>query len=212
MKTESMNTEAMNTEVARRVERAVASLREGAEAPPAKTRHAAVAILLRGTALDEFEVLLMKRAEREHDRWSGQISLPGGHEEDEDDDLIATARRESIEEVGVDPGTSDARLFGALPAIQARAHGGRLPLYITPVVFHRAAPEEPTIGPEAAEAFWLPLGAAHAGELDEPYPFERDGVIRDLPSWRHEGHTIWGMTHGILSRFMTAVDRAGSGA
>ncbi len=212
MTTESMNTEAMNAAVARRVERAVASLREGAEAPPAKTRHAAVAILLRGTALDDFEVLLMKRAEREHDRWSGQISLPGGHEEGEDEDLIATARRESIEEVGVDPGTSDARLFGPLPAIQARAHGGRLPLYITPVVFHRAAPEEPTLGPEAAEAFWLPLGAAHAGELDEPYPLEREGVIHKLPSWRYKGQTIWGMTHGILSRFITAVDRAGSGA
>ena len=41
------------------------------------------------------EILLMRRAQREGDRWSGQIGLPGGHAEDFDEDLVATARRES---------------------------------------------------------------------------------------------------------------------
>ena len=97
----------MSPEVERRVQRALAHLQVGAEPPPSDTRHAAVALLLRGVHLDELEVLLMKRAEREGDRWSGQIGLPGGHEEEADQDLVETARRESREEVGVDPGAED---------------------------------------------------------------------------------------------------------
>ena len=198
----------MSPDVADRIERALVSLRDGAETPPTDIRNAAVALLLRGSRLDDLEVLLMKRAEREGDRWSGQISLPGGHEEEEDDDLVATARRESREEVGVDPGSENARIFGSMPSIQARARGARLSLYITPVVFHRPAPEEPTLGPEAAEAFWLPLGLVRSGEIDQPYRYEHEGVVHKLPSWRFEGRTIWGMTHGILSRFMTALERS----
>ncbi|MEM1448653.1 MAG: CoA pyrophosphatase [Planctomycetota bacterium] len=198
----------MSPDVERRVEAALAALQEDGEERPQDIRQAAVALLLRGASFDELEVLLMKRAEREGDRWSGQISLPGGHEEDDDEDLVATARRESREEVGVDPGAEDARLFGSMPSIQARARGARIALYITPVVFHRTEPESPTLGPEAAEAFWLPLGRIRTGELDRPYRYEHEGVIHRLPSWDFRGHTIWGMTHGILSRFTNALERA----
>lgn len=201
-------TQAMTPEDEIKVRSALATLVKGAEAPPPDIRHAAVALLLRGAELDDLEVLLMRRAEREGDRWSGQIGLPGGHEEEADEDLAATARRESREEVGIDPGTDDARHFGAMPAVQARARGARLPLYITPYVFHRFEPEEPELGPEADEAFWLPLRLARSGELDEPFRYEHEGVIHKLPSWRFEGRTIWGMTHGILSRFTNALDRA----
>ena len=37
------------------------------------------------------EVLLLTRAEREGDRWSGQIGLPGGREEEGDEDFPAEA-------------------------------------------------------------------------------------------------------------------------
>lgn len=199
----------MSPEVQIRVRRALVALAAHAEAPPSDIRHAAVAVLLRGAELDDLEVLLMRRAEREGDRWSGQIGLPGGHEEEEDEDLLATARRESREEVGIDPGGPDAQHFGAMPSIQARARGARLPLFITPHVFHRPEPEEPTLGPEADEAFWLPLGRARAGDLDEPFRYEHEGVIHKLPSWNFEGRTIWGMTHGILSRFAAALESDG---
>lgn len=195
----------MNTADQQRIEEGLGRLREDADPDPQDVRRAAVAILLRGASLAEADVLLMRRAEREGDRWSGQIGLPGGHEEDFDADLIATARRESVEEVGIDPGTPDGRLLGTMPATQARARGARLALYITPVVFQRVEVEAPTLGPEADEAFWMPLSLAHSGELDEELPYEHEGLVHRLPSWKFEGHTIWGMTHGILSRFLKAV-------
>src|SRR5262249_36046360 len=94
-------------------------------------RRAAVALILRGA---EPEVLLMRRSEREGDRWSGQIGLPGGHADALDEDLLATARREAREEVGLDLAQS-ARLLGSLAPVQAKARGYLLPMWITPFVF-----------------------------------------------------------------------------
>jgi len=175
------------------------------DSPREGARRAAVALLLRGDSTGELEVLLMRRAVRAGDRWSGQIGLPGGHEEAADESLEATARRECIEEVGVDPGAGEGRMIGELPSMQARARGERLDLFITPIVFHHPAPASPALGPEASEAFWLPLAPALSGDFDETYRYQHGEVIHRLPSWRFEGRTIWGMTHGIVSRFGSAL-------
>src|SRR5262245_15848363 len=56
--------------------------RPRAEVAPAGAgvRRAAVAAILRWRG-DEPEILLMERAQRDGDRWSGQVSMPGGREE-----------------------------------------------------------------------------------------------------------------------------------
>ncbi|HVP46454.1 MAG TPA: NUDIX domain-containing protein [Bryobacteraceae bacterium] len=46
-------------------------------------------------------VLLIRRAERENDPWSGHWSFPGGRREPEDPDLLCTALRELNEESGI---------------------------------------------------------------------------------------------------------------
>src|SRR6478752_6570976 len=57
-------------------------------------------------------VLLIRRAERAGDPWSGHMALPGGRREPEDADLVETARRETFEEVGLQLARSD--LLGGL--------------------------------------------------------------------------------------------------
>ncbi len=195
----------MSAAVIEAMKAAVGKLDGTGDLPGAGARRAAVAVLLRGASMGELEVLLMRRAIREGDRWSGQIGLPGGHEEDFDASLESTARRESLEEVGVDPGGSGGQLIGQLPSVQARARGERLDLFITPFVFHHLTPSSPSLGPEASEAFWLPLAPAISGAFDEPYRYQHGEVIHRLPSWRFEGRTIWGMTHGIVNRFGRAM-------
>ena len=53
--------------------------------------------------------------------------------------------------------------------------------------------------------FHLYAAAAISGAFDEPYRYEHGEVIHKLPSWSFEGRTIWGMTHGIVSRFGRAL-------
>jgi 8-oxo-dGTP pyrophosphatase MutT (NUDIX family) len=163
------------------------------------TRRAAVALVLRGSGLGE--VLLLRRPEREGDRWSGQIGLPGGHADPRDRDLVATARREALEEVGLDL-ARDARLLGALAPVQAKASGYLLPMWITPFVFAATTELEPRTGPEAVETFWLPLERARAGELAWTHCYRREDGERRLPAWKHGERVVWGLTYEILAGFL----------
>jgi 8-oxo-dGTP pyrophosphatase MutT (NUDIX family) len=165
-------------------------------------RRAAVAILLRG---NEPEVLLMRRIEREGDRWSGQIGLPGGHKDENDADLVATAMRETREEVGLDL-AREAELAGVLPAVQAKARGFLLPMWITPVVFVARGEPEPVPGPEAIEAFWFPLARARRGEFASTHTYLRGEEQRVLPAWRFEERVVWGLTYEILGGFLRVLD------
>ena len=161
--------------------------RDVAAVPADGQRRAAVAAIL-----VERSVLLMVRAAREGDPWSGHISLPGGGYQPSDRDLLVTAMRETHEEIGVD--LASARLLGNLPALHPRA-SGPVGIEVTPFVFAPTSPVIPELGPEAVGTFWLPLDLAASGALDGTYTYRPDLT---LPCWTFEGHTIWGMTWRIL--------------
>ncbi len=164
---------------------------------------AAVALLVRFEPAPQ--VLLMRRAVRAGDRWSGQVSLPGGKAEPEDEDLLATAVRETHEELGLRL-DQIARPLGRLATLQARARRKRLPLHVVPFVFEELRQAEPELGPEAARAFWLPLEEVSSGALDAPYSYTEEGPDHGLrfPSWSWDGETVWGMTHHIVGGLLEA--------
>ena len=62
---------------------------------------AAVAMIFREVE-DEPEILLIRRADREGDPWSGHIAFPGGRVDPTDISTQATAERETLEEIGLD--------------------------------------------------------------------------------------------------------------
>ncbi len=169
---------------------------------PKPGRRAAVAALVRFD-LGRPEVLLMKRSERAGDRWSGHVSFPGGREEARDPDLLATAVRETREEVGIDLGRS-ARLLGRLGATRAVARGV-LPMTITPFVFTLVAEAPLVLRDEAESAFWFPLDRAAAGALDDIYVYRLGPIPLKLPCWRYEGYVVWGLTYQMLRGLLDVV-------
>jgi 8-oxo-dGTP pyrophosphatase MutT (NUDIX family) len=186
--------------------RRLAALRLAEDAPPRGERRAAVAMVLRPSPAGP-EVLLMRRIEHPRDRWSGQISLPGGHAEEGDADLLATAVRETREEVGIDLARS-GRLLGQLERVRAKARGRLLEMSITPFVFSRVEDVEPVPGIEAQEVFWFPLERAASGELDAVHRYEGRHPVRrtlELPSWRFGERVIWGLTHEMLTALLRAI-------
>src|SRR3989449_11455827 len=101
------------------------------------------------------EILLIRRAERADDPWSGQIALPGGRYGAGDLDLEATAVRETREETGVD--LSDAERLGGLDDLYPRTPI-LPPLVVRPFVFALAPRAALVASDGVRRGLWLPPG------------------------------------------------------
>jgi 8-oxo-dGTP pyrophosphatase MutT (NUDIX family) len=166
------------------------------------TRRAAVAAVLRRGPLDT-ELLLILRAERDGDPWSGHMALPGGHQDPGDADLLATARRETFEEVGLD--LEQHELLGALDEHAASAQGRFTGLVVAPFVFALRGESELRPNHEVAELLWTPLGRMARGETEVVKELERDGRRMSLPGYRVGEYVVWGLTHRVLQSFFAAL-------
>ncbi|MBC7709914.1 MAG: CoA pyrophosphatase [Rhizobacter sp.] len=142
---------------------------------------------------DALNIVLTQRTAHLHDH-AGQISFPGGRYEPEDTDIVATALRESFEEIG----TESARIevVGSLPNyVTVTAYE------ITPVVA-TSPPQTFTCDPfEVADAFEVPL--VHV--LDDANwrrdSFLREGQRREYWAVPYQERYIWGATAGMLRTF-----------
>jgi 8-oxo-dGTP pyrophosphatase MutT (NUDIX family) len=161
---------------------------------------AAVAVIL---IPDPISVLLIRRSEREGDPWSGHVALPGGREEPEDIDLIATAIRESAEEVGILLDRSE--LLGALDDVAPRSVM-KPPFMVRPFVFGLGSEPRLQLSSEVASTHWEPLETLMRAEARGELPLTIAGVTRRFPSYQTTAGTLWGMTERVLSE---AVRRLG---
>jgi 8-oxo-dGTP pyrophosphatase MutT (NUDIX family) len=165
---------------------------------PDIVRRAAVATILRpvsGVAGDS-EVLLIRRTERAGDPWSGHMAFPGGHQDPTDADLFTTARREALEEVGID--LSAHEYLGQLDELPAMARGRFVGMSIAPFVFAVRGEPQLATSSEVAELVWARLGQMARGEVDDIKELTYDGELRRLPAYRAGGHLVWGLTHHML--------------
>jgi 8-oxo-dGTP pyrophosphatase MutT (NUDIX family) len=147
-------------------------------------------------------LLLIRRAERAGDPWSGQIGLPGGRRQSDDSDLLATAIRESAEEVGIS--LDRANCIGTLDDVAPRTPV-LPPIAARPFVF--ALDQRPALdlNEEVAEAHWVELD-----HLLDP-GCRRDTTVsvanepRVVPAYVHGGLLIWGMTERILESLLQLI-------
>jgi 8-oxo-dGTP pyrophosphatase MutT (NUDIX family) len=144
-------------------------------------------------------VLLIRRAERAGDPWSGHMALPGGRRESEDADLVETAIRETFEEVGLELTRSD--LLGGLDDVVPRTPV-LPPIAVRPFVF--LLPRRPplTPNPEVASARWVQLDHLLHPETYHSARLEIRGEPRDFPAYRVEESIVWGMTERIVTALL----------
>jgi 8-oxo-dGTP pyrophosphatase MutT (NUDIX family) len=132
----------------------------------------------------------------------GQISFPGGKWEQEDVDFIATALRETQEEVGVD-------------ALQVQVIGALSPLIIPfsaykvhPVVGY--LPTLPTLVHQESEVHQtliVPLSELLNPQNKKTGDFgssSRNKVL-EAPFFQFQGHRIWGATAMMLSELLCSL-------
>lgn len=173
--------------------------------PDPSLAQAAVLLMVRPT--DPLELLLIERAEKEGDPWSGHMALPGGRREPRDADLLGTALRETEEEVGVVvPGGS---VLGGLDELRPSARR-RFSITVAPYVAVVPVATTPIPAPAEVEtAIWIPIPHLASDEAVDEILIELEGESFSLPSLNYQEYVIWGLTHRILTDFMDVVREAG---
>ena len=153
---------------------------------------AGVAVVLK----DEKEprALLIKRAERVGDPWSGQVAFPGGKSQTSDANTKETAERETKEEVGLDLRTG-GRFLGYFGAF--RTHTGTIDVVPSVFILRRDAQLKPT--PEVSAFKWADLGTLLTEKANATFSLGMPDGTRELPAYRVDDFVVWGLTHRILS-------------
>jgi 8-oxo-dGTP pyrophosphatase MutT (NUDIX family) len=167
---------------------------------------AAVALVVRARA--DLELLLIRRALRDGDPWSGHIAFPGGRRAAGDADLAGTALREAEEETGIEV-RAVGRLLGSLDEVEPGSR--RLPpLVISPFVVVVPPKVEPV--PHLAEVEhirWAPLAALRERRASSFVRIPTGDVTVRFPALAFEDYMIWGLTYRILRQFLGVVEAAG---
>jgi 8-oxo-dGTP pyrophosphatase MutT (NUDIX family) len=168
---------------------------------------AAVALVLRERPPGALELLFIRRAEQEQDPWSGHMGFPGGRTEPGDQDLQATAVRETLEETGLDLARDGARL-GALDDVKALARGRPVDLVIRPFVFRLRGPGTGTPSREVVSLHWLPLERLLAPETRSTLQYQYEETVLELPCLRIDGLVIWGLTYRMFENLASVLGGA----
>jgi 8-oxo-dGTP pyrophosphatase MutT (NUDIX family) len=167
---------------------------------------ASVAMVLRGASRDT-EVLLIERARREGDPWSGHMAFPGGRLEASDPHSRGAAERETLEEVGL--ALSRANQLGRLDDLEGHHRGGAAGMVISAYVYHLLAPAALVKNHEVEEAFWVPLRLLRDESRHVEFPYAPaagrrfPGIVVGQP----ERHVVWGLTYRFLEIFFDILDR-----
>jgi 8-oxo-dGTP pyrophosphatase MutT (NUDIX family) len=123
---------------------------------------------------------------------AGQVAFPGGRVEPEDANAVATALRESEEEIGLD--ATMVTPLGFLETFETISGYS-----VTPVVarIDANAVLKPDPG-EVAEVFEVPFAFFLEPANLRRYTMDFRGHRRDMVEFLHAGYRIWGVTAAIL--------------
>ena len=165
-------------------------------------REASVALIV-GSEPDS--ILIIRRAERQGDPWSGHMGLPGGRRDRRDEHLLATAIRETREEVGV--ALTSQELLGTLDDVAPRSRS-QAPVFARPFVFGVSG--QPALRPngEVSAARWVSLESLTDPSILRDFTLEIGGVSRTFPAYHIDEGTIWGMTERMLTSLFELIKAA----
>jgi 8-oxo-dGTP pyrophosphatase MutT (NUDIX family) len=161
---------------------------------------AVVAILLWDEPGIGLQTLLVQRAEREGDPWSGQIGLPGGRVRQTVESPRAAIHREVEEEVGINLMEVGVELGSLSVGHPMR----RIEMQVQPWVYGLKIKPKVRIGSEIAGSFWVNL-------LELPSKKKMSDItIRNqslsVESYLVEGKVVWGFTYRVLTELLPILE------
>lgn len=164
----------------------------------------AVGLYLSDLCGEGLQVLMIKRAERAGDPWSGHMAFPGGRKDRADHNTLATAKRETREEIALDP-DHHAQLVGRLSDVATHARLRTGPMIITPYVFRLKSLPELAPNYEVDEVVWVPLNFLADRGNRQKMRWAPNGIALELPCYLFRERRIWGLSLMMLDELMDAL-------
>ena len=178
-------------------------VKEEADFEPRAGR-AAVAIMVR-EGLAATEILMIRRATREGDPWSGHMGFPGGRRDPCDVCNFACVLRETEEEIGVDLAEWGTCL-GELSDVNTGWRKDRPEMLVTPFVFRVAELPKLTPNYEVDDVVWVPLHFLIDHHNREPLEWEwRDQKV-GTDSYLYDTYRIWGLSLMMIDEMISILD------
>lgn len=152
-------------------------------------------VLIPVTSMAQPEIILTVRSQQLSTH-SGEVAFPGGRRDPGDVDLRYTALRETHEEIGLAPDLVD--VIGPLGSLVSR-FGIKVTPYVglVPDGCDLCANEE-----EIAHIFRVPVDFFLEDRREMTHRIDYEGRSWYVPSYRFEGHKIWGLTALMLVEFV----------
>lgn len=130
---------------------------------------------------------------------AGEVAFPGGKRDAEDVSIVATALRESWEEIGLPE--DRVEVIGELDAFTSRVG-----LRVQPIIGMVPADQALVPNPDEIESiFRVPVEFFLSGEVSYTHRFRFMGQELTVPSFNYEGYVIWGLTAFMIVDLMKRV-------
>ena len=153
------------------------------------------AVLIALTDEENPEVIYTLRSNKVSSH-QGEVSFPGGMQEESDTSLIITALRESEEEIGLPQNC--VKILGSLDTMVSRFN-----VSVTPFVGVIPGDVELNTSSEEIEAcFRVPLSFLLQDKRYRNDEVNRNGETFYMPAYKYSSYVIWGLTAMITVNFL----------
>ena len=166
---------------------------------PDEYSRAAVLMLFWPGPDDAVEIVFTKRTETVSSH-RGQVSFPGGVFHAGDENMAATALRETWEELGIDPGV--ITIMGRLDDAWSIAGHHVIPY----VAWTDRAPGITVNADEVAEVILADVRVLLRPEVNTTRTMEFNGRPRTTHAFDWDGGYVWGLTADMLREFLNWLD------
>jgi len=152
-------------------------------------------------------MLMIRRAVREGDPWSGHMGFPGGRRDPEDSSSQACAARETHEEIGLDLGKHGA-LLCELSDVNTGWRPDRPEMLIAPFVYWLDAVPTLSLNHEVDDVVWVPLGFFQEPDNRQALKWEWRGESIQSDAYYYDDNQIWGLSLMMIDELLEIVPGA----